>query len=108
MRLSFRKPSRRTLIEIGVTVVVSYFGFYIFLRWDGEIVRHGGSTGFSVRARPGEWDDIALSMAESAPRFGWALGPMERLRQSRVEVWNILFFPLRKAEELFWNIVPRM
>ena len=83
-----------------------YFGVYLLARNNGDIVHienRGSETGRTIRAQPPQWIEIQIGIAEdtgSAPLAFWA-----RLAKAKTLILNTLFWPLRKLETIYRNVL---
>lgn len=103
-----RQVSRKKLAAILVVLFAGYLLSYAALRERGDISRwqnHGQPAGQTVRARHEPWDGLFVQMTQDSSKARW-LTPVAVVFRDRYKVWNVLFFPLCRAEELFWNTWP--
>ena len=80
-------------IMIAVCTLVLYLVAYIGLRVTHEIVHmenKAEESSHSVKAEQLPWDDLFEDLSE--------------VYAAKRHLYNILFFPMRKIEEVYWNI----
>lgn len=83
-----------------------YFGVYLFARNHGDIVHIenlGSKTGRTIQAQPPEWIEIQIGIAEDAGSVPLAFSV--RLAKAKPWILNTVFWPLRKLETIYWNIL---
>lgn len=98
--ISRKKPA----VILGV-LFAGYLLGYIVLRQKSDISRRENralASGQTVQARYEPWDELLVQMSRDSSKARW-LTPLAVVFRDRYKVWNILFFPLCRAEEFFWN-----
>lgn len=93
-------------------MAILYAGSYLFLRGGGDITHienRGFRSGHEVRAHAVPLDRVASQMLIHTP--GKAPDPKTLTYRAaghwirfRAGFYNVVFFPLRKGEELWWNL----
>ena len=109
-----KRLPRRTRLFVAVFAVL-YVGAYLLLRNEGSITHienRGFASGHEVRARTDAWDELASQMLIHAPGRRppyqtLTLRLIGRWYKFRPGVYNLVFFPLREAEKLWWNLADR-
>ncbi|WFB35496.1 hypothetical protein P3T73_15190 [Kiritimatiellota bacterium B12222] len=81
---------KRIQLWLSGIICMSYLLLYLVLRLNGFITHvenRGMARGDVVRAQISEWNDLGPE-------------PLARMERATVKTVNVLFFPLRKVEEI--------
>ena len=87
-----------------IVAILGYIGIYLYLRNSDHLIRYenkGTEIGQIIVAKRSEWADLANEMSEDSETLADDLiVTSEKIIKGSI---NIVFYPFRKIEELWWN-----
>jgi hypothetical protein len=92
---------RKVIVIACIALLGTYLAAYACIRITHRIVRFQNRSGGKqeVVARPEEWSDLLIDMAEGKP----IIEAYARGQKRAPGFLNFVFWPLRSIEEAWWN-----